>query len=173
VADAREHVGDRIRHHRLRVSYSIRLHAGLVGTVIARTPTRRPALPARLPDTRDLPPQRHLAEADPAQPELAQERPRPPAPRAPVALANRELLHTPRLLDQCLSRHDLLPVTPRTRTRQRCQPPPASPRGTERPSPSTARTLRRPSPSTSRSRCPCHGSSVRDRSRSRGRSSVP
>src|SRR6185437_7329973 len=102
-------------------------------------PGRQTALPARLADAGDLPLQRHLAEADPAQAELPQEGPRPAAAPAAVAVADRELRLLPRLLDQSLSRHlsSLCPLTVPKRRPTRRSPAPASRRG--RASPSRAR----------------------------------
>src|SRR5690606_35803353 len=100
-------------------------NVGLVGSVRhaatdARSPSRgRRApgrqLPARLPNPRDLSPQRHLSEADAAQPELPQERPGPPATHAPLPVPHFELRLPLRLLDQGLARHLLSPLVRRTR----------------------------------------------------------
>jgi hypothetical protein len=48
-------------------------------------------LPARLSNARDLATQRELPETNPAQPELTQKTPRPPAMFAAIPQANRKL----------------------------------------------------------------------------------
>src|SRR5688572_9641274 len=64
------------------------------------------SLPAGLDDTRDLPRERKLPEADTAQAEVAQERARAAATAAPVVRADRELRLPLPLLDQRLLGHD-------------------------------------------------------------------
>src|SRR5690606_7578271 len=124
IPDARQHVGDRIGHHGDRASYSIRTVCrtcridddvrALLLVRLLRTAGPGPEyettkLPARLPHSRDLALQRHLPEADPAQPELAQERARPAAAVAAVVVTDLELGPLLLALDQCLACHPRAP----------------------------------------------------------------
>lgn len=131
-------------------------------------------LPARLAYARDFAVQRHLAEADSADAEFAQECTRPPATTTTVARANLEFRLLLGLFDQCLSCHFalVLPLNPR-RLACRGQRLPASRRGTAYPSRAEAQVPHCHGRSWSRTRYPCRGLSGPCRNRSRGRSSVP
>src|SRR4051812_28054665 len=80
-------------------------------------------LPARLDDARDVTTERELTEAHTAQPELAHERPRTAAQRAPVALLHFVLLlRAGHLVDRKLlrkTRHDLAPERHTERLQER------------------------------------------------------
>src|SRR5437667_94764 len=66
-------------------------------------------LPARLRHARDRALMRELAQADPAQPELAEHGARPPAPIAPAVVAHPVLLRPPLFDDERCLRHALVP----------------------------------------------------------------
>src|SRR5271169_5081471 len=82
---------------RMRVSMSA---MGSVIVIVASLPS-----PARLGHTGDLARVHHDAQADPAQPELAQDGPWTAAPAAPGVAPDLELRGALLLLDQCLLRH--------------------------------------------------------------------
>src|SRR5881296_4013347 len=71
-------------------AFRIRVSMSAIGSVMVSSSP--PVLPAGFRNARHHPLQRQIAEADPAQLELAQEAPRPPAALAAVAVPDRELL---------------------------------------------------------------------------------
>src|SRR6478752_7117130 len=84
----------------------MRVNMSAIGSVIVigSSPS-----PAGLRHTRDLARVHHLAQADPAEPELAVHRMRPPAALAPGVRPDLELRLAPLLLDECLLGHQFCP----------------------------------------------------------------
>src|SRR5262245_17804575 len=74
---------------RARTAVRMRVSRSAIGSVMDDIPDL--SLPARLGDARDHPPVRHLAQADPAEAELAEIAPRPPADVAALVGAHGEL----------------------------------------------------------------------------------
>src|SRR6266508_709223 len=98
-------VGMRVSSCSALLALRIRVSMSAIGSVIV---IRRPLLPRALRHTRDRALVGELAQADPAEPELAIDRARPAAPVAPRVLANLELLRPGGLRDQRLLGHSLL-----------------------------------------------------------------
>src|SRR5215470_15427557 len=75
------------RGWRERTAFRIRVSMSAIGSIMVSS--RPPGLPAGFRDARDHSLKRQVAEADPADLELAQKAPRPSAPPAAVAVPNR------------------------------------------------------------------------------------
>src|SRR5580704_4339256 len=87
IADARQHIGDRVGHRHDKVL----------------------ALPARLADAGYETVEGQLAEADAAEPEFAKERASATTALAAIVLPHRELRRPLGFFDHCFTSHELLP----------------------------------------------------------------
>jgi hypothetical protein len=94
--------GMRTESWRATVALRIRVSMSAIGSVMVIGP---PPSPTGLPHTGDFAGMDHLAKADPAQPELAEDRARPPAAPAPRIGPDLELGLALLLLDECLLGH--------------------------------------------------------------------
>src|SRR5579862_1970268 len=99
IADASEHIGDRVGHRHDKVH----------------------DLPARLADAGNETVESHIAEADAAEPKLAQERARATAALTAIVLPHGVLRCPFRLLNHRLTRHEGLPCARRSGTGARAR----------------------------------------------------